>query len=712
MTIKFTNKQITELERINLPKVNRKAVYLGDNSIYLKVSKDNIIDLGNKDLYKEINHTLSVNINLGLLLYLALCGNEKVTTFKGDPSEVIKKIAENHPEYSYRDGHKEHLYKEFYKLKEQGNLDTLEYYPVNRYFTKSLNVDSVKSELRKDIKDLQSSLEDTYYTESSKRYFRERLATTRGKLKDSSNYILTILDHINLDFMSYKIISTTDSKKGTNEYYDTVFKNMNFILDSMVPQTSVEHLHGLKVRYLRDNNSMKTKEDIVQSKSHFNSKSGDMLIYVKTTYGYMTYELNLYKENLDSFYLGNGLTFTMVLKVLISKYSTKGLNYDLILNIIKGIGNNHKLNLTGGFHSRYSTYDLLREVYTLDHSTVVLSNDKFDNYEGNVLKPLVDIVLVFDRIINSNNTDLFNTLSRYVKVPQGKYKLHDLFGLSKQLFVKLVEHNDFERKNFMAFRDLIQDRFQKFNTLEHLNQLFDEDFLMVQRVGVVSDSFRFEGETFETFDFSFSEFRKIVRYLDIDVPDRQRIVGFGVTHYYRDFIDSLAKLIRLGYRTMESVNLTPFSLKLEHDIVTDEIRTLEAKANEELLKQAYGSTLDYITKKTYRWTDSKGKEYETVFIVADTPDKLKEEGKALSHCVGGYANKIIKGTCLILLARNKEEQDKSWFTVEIRKTRNGLVLGQQQSLTQYKLPNTLSELLVKDIKHINKENNKEERLSA
>lgn len=706
MTIKFMDNQLTELERINLPRVNKKAVYLGDNSIYLKIGKDNILDLGGQDLYKEINHTLRVNINLGLLLYLALCGNEKVTTFKGDPIEVIENIIKKHPEYSYKGEGSEYIYKEFHKLKEQGKLDNLDYYPINMYFKKSLNIDSVRANLRKDISDLQDSLNDNYYSESSKSYFKDRLATLKGKLKGSSNYILSILDHINLGFMNYPCITSTSAKKGSNEYYDSVYKKINYILDCMVPQTEVAHRHGLKVRYLRDNNSMKTKEDIVYPKSHFNSKTGDMIIHVKTSYGYMTYEFNLYKEDIDSFYLGNGLTFTMILKVLINKYSTKGLDDNLMLKVIKGVGNNHNLQLTGSYFSRFNDYDLLRDVYTLDHANVLLSKDKFGDYESNVLKPLVDIVLVFDRIINSNNLELFNTLSQYVNIPKGKYKLQDLLGLNKQLFVKLVEHNNFERKNFMVFRELIRERFQKFNTLEHLNQLFDEDFLMVQRAGVVSDSFRFERATFETFDFSFSDFRKIVRYLDIDVPDRQRIIGYGVTHYYRDFIDSLAKLVRLGYRTMESVNFIPFSLKLEHDIVTDEVRTLEDKANDELLKKSYGSTLDRITKKTYKWKDSKGKEYETVFLVADTPDKLKEEGKALSHCVGGYANKIIKGTCLILLARHKDNQEQSWFTVEIRKTSNGLVLGQQQSLTQYKLPKALSELLVKDIKYINSEKEK------
>ena len=92
---------------------------------------------------------------------------------------------------------------------------------------------------------------------------------------------------------------------------------------------------------------------------------------------------------------------------------------------------------------------------------------------------------------------------------------------------------------------------------------------------------------------------------------------------------------------------------------------------------------------------------------ANSTELLKEEGRSLSHCVGGYTNSIVKGKCLILLARDKKDKDTSWFTVEIRLTDNGLVLGQQQSLKEYKLPNALRKQLIKDIKEINREKHKE-----
>lgn len=47
--------------------------------------------------------------------------------------------------------------------------------------------------------------------------------------------------------------------------------------------------------------------------------------------------------------------------------------------------------------------------------------------------------------------------------------------------------------------------------------------------------------------------------------------------------------------------------------------------------------------------------------------ELMEEGKALSHCVGGYADRYAKGETNIFFIRKISEPDKSYFTIEIKK---------------------------------------------
>jgi len=54
---------------------------------------------------------------------------------------------------------------------------------------------------------------------------------------------------------------------------------------------------------------------------------------------------------------------------------------------------------------------------------------------------------------------------------------------------------------------------------------------------------------------------------------------------------------------------------------------------------------------------------------------LKDEGKALSHCVGGYGSRIKRGECAIVFLRRLDDPDTSFVTVELNKhtVRNELV---------------------------------------
>jgi hypothetical protein len=56
-------------------------------------------------------------------------------------------------------------------------------------------------------------------------------------------------------------------------------------------------------------------------------------------------------------------------------------------------------------------------------------------------------------------------------------------------------------------------------------------------------------------------------------------------------------------------------------------------------------------------------------IIRPAQDSLEllEEGKALSHCVGGYAAMYAKGETDILLIRKASEPDKPYYTVEVKK---------------------------------------------
>lgn len=710
--LKITEKQLTEKEKINLPKVTGKTIYLGKDTIYLKEKRDYIIELGKPELFKEINTTLNVNNGLTLMLYVALCGHEKVTSFKGDPDKAIEKIKKEHPSLDmygeqFRDSLRNDV-KEFYKRKANNDLSNWRYYR-NRYSNSISSINNIKARLDDRINTLEKDIEEKEYSENLIKRFKEELKEKKSKVKESSNYILEVLSHIDFTYLKwekYNLPSKIDLPK--QEYYRELYKIIDQLLDHMTPQTSTNALHGLKVKYLRDEDSMNTEVVVDYMKSNINTKTGDMLIRIKDAYGHIDYEFNIYKDKLTEFTLADKVTFATIVNVISNKYLLYNeLKKKVVLDTLT-----NKYNIAMERYYSFmdaGIYDDISNLIKLTPSSEKrkVNSKSFANYEHeNYLEPIKSIVLMLDRIRNSGLSDMFGNLEDFVIVPEGKYKLHHLLGLDKQLFDKLKGYNQFEQKNFMRFKTLLAKELPQYHTPTHLNQLFEDDFLMVQDASSVTRAMYVGKHAYDSFDISFSTFRKIVKYLDVDVPNRQRISGYAISNFYTDFFRGLVTLVNKGYRTLESVNLTPFSLKLEHDVVTDEVRTIENKVNDEILEEAYKGKIDKILNKTYKWKDNQI-DVETVFLPANSTELLKEEGRSLSHCVGGYTNSIVKGKCLILLARDKQDKDTSWFTVEIRLTDNGLVLGQQQSLKEYKLPNALQKQLVKDIKEINKEKHKE-----
>ena len=47
-----------------------------------------------------------------------------------------------------------------------------------------------------------------------------------------------------------------------------------------------------------------------------------------------------------------------------------------------------------------------------------------------------------------------------------------------------------------------------------------------------------------------------------------------------------------------------------------------------------------------------------------TPRDITQEGARQHHCVGGYIKSVLDGDCLILFLRRKENEDRSFFTLE------------------------------------------------
>lgn len=99
----------------------------------------------------------------------------------------------------------------------------------------------------------------------------------------------------------------------------------------------------------------------------------------------------------------------------------------------------------------------------------------------------------------------------------------------------------------------------------------------------------------------------------------------------------------------------PSSLKREHDrAVFKQKIILDAKKEE-----YFQRTCDIYGEK-YRYENEK---YQ--IITPSCMQDLFEEGRRLNHCVGSYADRILKGDSCICFVRKKDEPDAPYFTIEI-----------------------------------------------
>ena len=130
----------------------------------------------------------------------------------------------------------------------------------------------------------------------------------------------------------------------------------------------------------------------------------------------------------------------------------------------------------------------------------------------------------------------------------------------------------------------------------------------------------------------------------------------GIGHAIGDWLDYIRDAEKVGLDLRDKSNSLPKDLKHRHANIIKQIKYRENKELEEKLKATLA-----VRNKIFCW---KGKKY---FIrPAESTKELIAEGKALHHCVGGYAERHAKGATTILLVRENGAPDKPLYTMEVK----------------------------------------------
>ena len=158
--------------------------------------------------------------------------------------------------------------------------------------------------------------------------------------------------------------------------------------------------------------------------------------------------------------------------------------------------------------------------------------------------------------------------------------------------------------------------------------------------------------------FGHASVRRILRYLETTQTNMAARNGAhyerrsAVAQTYRDY---LADCIKLKLDLDDRQVLFPADLYAAHQRTISQVKY-----------QADKAMLDKFAKAAAKLEGLCWEQGDLMIRPAQSPGELTREGKALHHCVGGYADRMAKGETAILFIRRKTEPDKPYYTMEYR----------------------------------------------
>lgn len=112
---------------------------------------------------------------------------------------------------------------------------------------------------------------------------------------------------------------------------------------------------------------------------------------------------------------------------------------------------------------------------------------------------------------------------------------------------------------------------------------------------------------------------------------------------------------------------------LQYDLTDESIsKPADFQKMHERLSKLHKVRQDEIMRKQFQMTAEMRREFEYVgkkyiVIQPQSIDEIVAEGKALCHCVGGYADRHARGELSIMFLRMKSKPKKPYYTIEVSK---------------------------------------------
>ena len=155
---------------------------------------------------------------------------------------------------------------------------------------------------------------------------------------------------------------------------------------------------------------------------------------------------------------------------------------------------------------------------------------------------------------------------------------------------------------------------------------------------------------------------KMRRYLDRFTGPRCHGGMYTLRMAWQNWRDYRTMAERLGYDlTVETVRF-PRNLDLAHNEAQTEINLQKEREVQEKERDLMEAAKESLKRRQKKYNA----EYEEYFIrIAENPAEIRMEGQDLVHCVGGYAERHMKGVTTILFLRRCDAPDTPLYTVQM-----------------------------------------------
>lgn len=130
----------------------------------------------------------------------------------------------------------------------------------------------------------------------------------------------------------------------------------------------------------------------------------------------------------------------------------------------------------------------------------------------------------------------------------------------------------------------------------------------------------------------------------------------SIGNFITDYTDYVRDCITLELNVDDTQICKPRSLKMAHERTQGEVKIKVDAERNMLIQKVYDRLKGFV-----EWSNGK-----YCIIMPHDAEEIIREGKRQQHCVGGYCDRVARGTSVIIFIRREDARDENFYTAELK----------------------------------------------